>query len=145
LFAIRCSLALLLFVVGPGVPAQQGFPEDHIRWAHLALSCVLSGEAQMIGSDESGRVHAFACSESGERFVFMLNLSDEERSIERTGEVEPLVPIFSSSGDVAAIPSLVIALLGDGTVIHSNPIPPHTVVVFRPIRQHDIRPHGLDE
>jgi hypothetical protein len=142
---MRCSLALLLFVVGPTVPAQPDLPEDRARWLHLAVNCVLSGEAQMIASDESGGVYAFACSDGGERFVFMLNLSDERSSVERTGEVEPLVPIFSSSGDVSAIPSLVIELLGDGTVIHSNPIPPHTVVVFRPIRQRDIRPYGLDE
>lgn len=142
---MRGSLALLLFVVGPSVPAQQGFAADHIHWAYLAANCVLSGEAQMMFVDEGSGVFAFACSESGERFVFMLNLSDEERNVERTGEVEPLVPIFSTNGDLAAIPSLVISLLSDGTVIHSNPIPPRTVVVFRPIRQRDIRPHGLDE
>ena len=145
LFAARYSLALLLFIGSPGVLAQQGFAEDHIHWAHLATNCVLSGEARMMFVDEGSRVYAFSCTEGVERFIFMLNLSDEERSVERSGEVEPLVPIFSSSGDVAAIPSLVITLVGDGTVIHSNPIPPHTVVVFRPIRQRDIRPHGLDE
>ena len=138
-------LFLLLFVGGPSVPAQQGSPADHIYWSHLAVRCVLSGEAQMITSDESDEVFAFACNDGGERFVVMLNLSDEKRNVERTGEVEPLVPIFSSSGDLAAIPSLVIALLDDGTVMYSNPIPPHAFVVFRPIRQRDIRPHGLDE
>ena len=142
---MRCSLALLLFVVGPVVFAQHNLRKDHARWLNLAANCILYGEAQMMFEDEETGVFAFACSESGERFVFMLNLSDEKRNVERIGEVEPLVPIFSSSGDLAAIPSLVITLLSDGAVIHSNPIPPRTVVVFRPIRQRDIRPHGLDE
>ena len=142
---MRCSLALLMFVGGQGGLAQEGFLEDNIHWLNLAVNCVLTGEAQMITSDDSGGVFAFACSDRGDRFVFMLNLSDEKRNVEWTGEVEPLVPIFSSNGNLAAIPSLVISLLSDGTVTHSNPIPPRTVVVFRPIRQRDIRPHGLDE
>jgi hypothetical protein len=142
---MRCSLALLMFVGGQGVLAQEGFLEDHIHWLNLAVNCVLTGEAEMIASDESDSVFAFACRYGAERFVFMLNLSDEKRNVEWTGEVEPLVPIFSSNGNLASIPSLVISLLSDGTVTHSNPIPPRTVVVFRPIRQRDIRPHGLDE
>jgi len=99
----------------------------------------------MMFEDEETDVFAFACNDSGKRYVFMLNLSDKKRSVERTGEVEPVLPIFSSSGNLAAIPSLVITLLGDGTTKYSNPIPPRTVVVFRPIRQRDVRPHGLDE
>ncbi len=139
------GLLLILNIGGPCALAQHRPPGAEVRWANLAAHCVLSGEARAIAMDAPEGPFAFACTAGDERFIFMVNLSNEERRIERSGKVEPLVPIFSSSGDVAAIPSIVITLPGDGTVIHENPIPPLTLVVFRPIRQHDIRPHGLDE
>ncbi len=138
-------LVLLLIAFVPTVTGQPNGPTGLTLWGRIAVDCLHSGEADILVSNEVDELYSFSCLANDERFVFMLNLDDEERRIERTGEVEPLVPIFSSSGDLAAIPSIVITLPGDGTVIHSNPIPPFTFVVFRPIRQNDIRPYGLDE
>lgn len=136
---------MLLIAFVPTAAGQPDRPSKPIPWGRIAADCIRSGDADVVVSDEVNALFAFACAANSERFIFMLNLSNEERRIERSGEVEPLVPIFSSSGDLAAIPSIVVTLPGDGTVIQSNPIPPFTFVVFRPIRQNDIRPHGLDE
>ncbi len=143
-------VSILCFVVvsatAPSVAVgQANRAAEPANWLRIAQACVIAGNAEMIFEDDEVELFAFSCGQGRDRDVFMLNLSDEERRVQRNGDVEPLIPIFSSSGDIAAIPSIVITLPGDGTVLHENSIPPRTLVVFRPIRQHDIRPRGLDE
>ncbi len=55
------------------------------------------------------------------------------------------MPIFASRGDVREIPARV-----DVIYEHAEPevryrIPARTLVVYRPVRDADIRPKGLDE
>lgn len=77
----------------------------------------------------------------------MLNRSDAVQRIRfgQRGADAPLVPIFTSRGEVADIASLNVTIPDEGSVSFSNAIPPRTVVVFRRATQADVRPYGLDE
>jgi hypothetical protein len=75
----------------------------------------------------------------------MANGSDEPQRVPREPPVEPLVPVFATRGDVAAVPSLLLTLYEAGGVTYSNEVPPRTAVVFRPAEPDDVRPKGLAE
>jgi hypothetical protein len=88
---------------------------------------------------------AFACGEGDRRLVVMANGDAQPRRVPRPPFAGPLVPVFATRGDVAAVPSLLITLFEEGGVAYSNEVPPHTAVVFRPAGERDVRPKGLEE
>ena len=105
------------------------------------------GTFEILAADDATETLAFARRHEGEEWIVMLNRSGEAQRVRfgQRGADAPLVPIFTSRGDVSAIPSLNVTIPDEGEVLFSNAIPPRTAVVFRRATQADVRPHGLDE
>jgi hypothetical protein len=138
---MRLLLLLYGLLVGTVAPPDPA----HRLWTERVGACLASGEAEVFSADEAAGVLAFACGQGDRRLVVMANGSEQPQRVSRTVRAEPLVPVFATRGDVAAIPSLLITLFETGGVAYSNEIPPRTAVVFRPAEQRDIRPKGLEE
>lgn len=111
-------------------------------WAERVGAC-LSAEASSVWAAKSDLL-AFACGAGGRRLVVMANGDGVPQDVVRVS-AEPLVPVYASNGDVAAVPSLLLTLYDSGGVRYSNRIPPRTVVVFRPAAERDVRPGRVDE
>jgi len=84
-----------------------------------------------------------------ERRVVALNRSNVSRflALPRVpgAPLQPLVPIFASTGEALDVPALVYQLADDGSGTAGLRLPPRTTVVFRPAAPSDVRPRGLDE
>jgi hypothetical protein len=113
-------------------------------WTDRVGACLGSGDAEVFAADEATGLVAFSCGAGDERLVVMANASAAPQRLRRE-TTEPLVPVFATRGDVAAVPSLLITLFEEGGVEYSNEIPARTAVVFRPARPDDVRPKGLME
>ncbi|NNF59063.1 MAG: DUF3459 domain-containing protein [Rhodothermaceae bacterium] len=105
------------------------------------------GTFEVLAAADAAETLAFARRHEGEEWIVMLNRSDAVQRIRfgQRGADAPLVPIFTSRGEVADIASLNVTIPDEGSVSFSNAIPPRTVVVFRRATQADVRPYGLDE
>ena len=111
-------------------------------WAYRVGGCLAQSTPTVWSADAD--LLAFACGEGERRLVVMANGSAVPQDVVRE-TTEPLVPVFASDGDPAAIASLLITLFDAGGVQYSNRIPPRTVVVFRSAAEQDVRPAGVAE
>jgi cyclomaltodextrinase / maltogenic alpha-amylase / neopullulanase len=136
-------LLLLLYSLLASTVAPPDDPA-HRLWAERVRACLGSGVVEVLAADEAAGVLAFSCGTGDRRLVVMANGSEVPQRVRRE-DPEPLVPVFATRGDVAAIPSLLITLFEAGGVAYSNEVPPRTAVVFRPAAPGDVRPHGLEE
>ncbi|MEM8560018.1 MAG: glycoside hydrolase family 13 protein [Bacteroidota bacterium] len=119
-----------------------------LRHEHAALR---RGDFTVLAADSTSNTLVFQRllpSEDGEEeLVVAFNRSDARQKIElpdlRRSEVHPLVPIFASRGDLAAIPSLTItmtdAMAGTGTsgLSFALDVPARTAVVYRRLTDED--------
>ncbi|HIL57574.1 MAG TPA: alpha-amylase [Rhodothermales bacterium] len=120
------------------------FTRDAIALRHR-WSALQFGEQRFLHADSAAGTLAFERTLGAERLIVALNRSDETRLVGLPGETGPLVPIFASRGDVGEIPALVRVLYDNGRTEVGYRVPARTLVVYRPVRDEDIRPKGLDE
>ncbi len=105
------------------------------------------GTFTLLAADSAANTLAYARRDGDEELVVMVNASDAAQRVRLPGRGadSPLVPIFASRGSLAEIPSLNITLPEAGGVVFSNEIPARTAVVFRRVREGDVRPQGVQE
>lgn len=139
---MHALLAVLGFLASFSDAGPDAGP-DAGRWAAHVAACV-QADLDVWTVDREAGLAAFACGKGDRRLVVMANASDAPRRVPRTGGT-PLVPVYVTGGDEAAVPSLLITLFEAGGVVYSNEVPARTAVVFRPADYADVRPRGLDE
>ena len=105
------------------------------------------GSLRVLAADSAAASVAFERTLNGERRVVALNRSDRSQFLAFPDDAPrvPLVPIFTSSGDLASVASLVFVLDEAGGSRVGLRLPPRTAVVFRPADAPDVRPNGLFE
>jgi hypothetical protein len=135
-------LRFVLSVLAHTLPSS-GDPQLQ-QWTARVGACLQGGAVEVLVADERAAVLAFACGAGDDQLVVMANGSDAPQRVRRA-EATPLVPLYATNADVAAIPSLLITLFEAGGVVYSNEIPARTAVVFRPAEAADVRPRGLEE
>lgn len=105
------------------------------------------GTFTLLAVDSAANTLAYARRDGDAEWVVMVNASDDAQRVRLPGRRpdSPLVPVFASRGDLAAIPSLNVTIHDTGEVVFSNEIPARTAAVFRRVREGDVRPRGLQE
>ncbi|OZC01589.1 glycoside hydrolase family 13 protein [Rubricoccus marinus] len=103
------------------------------------------GDQRFLTTDDSTGTLAFERTLGTQRLIVALNRSDASQLIGIPGETGPLVPIFASRGAVRDIPALVQVIYEDDRTELGYRVPARSLVVYRPVRDADIRPRGLDE
>jgi hypothetical protein len=137
MYLVFLAFSLFAEALSPADPALR-------QWTDRVGACLGRGEAEVFAAEAAPEVLAFSCGTGDGRLVVMANASEVPQRLRRE-TTEPLVPVFATRGDVAAVPSLLITLFEEGGVGYSNEIPARTAVVFRPARPDDVRPRGLVE
>ena len=116
------------------------FDEDLFRFYQGALAlrekfpALVWGDLDVLVADDRQNALAFARRYRGAELVVALNRGDAEARLAMPDDAEGarrLVPIFASTGDVAAIPSVVLTLEGAALVKHEIAVPARTAVVYR--------------
>ena len=98
------------------------------------MSPLVWGDFAVLVADDQQNALAFARRHEGQEIVVALNRGDAEARLQvpdDAGTARRLVPVFASSGDVAAIPSVVLTLEGGQPVKHEIAVPARTAVVYR--------------
>lgn len=139
---MRLLIFLYSLLAGAGAPSAD---PAYSLWDDRVRACLAAGPVEVLSVDEAAGLLAFSCGAGEQRLVVMANGSPVPQRVARAAPVEPLVPVFATRGDVAAVPSLLITLFDAGGAAYSNAVPARTAVVFRPAAQADVRPKGIEE